>query len=410
MAIRLGGGVIRKPELRRTKDGATTYRVRFRIGTSPRTGKPLQTSETFDSFRDADAFCRDLDDTRDPVLALRRLRQRDDARAAAVVTLDVVAEQYFTHKATRVRSDRTVADYRRDYRNWIAPALGRSPISFIDEADVQRLVDSMSARLSPKSVADRHAILFGIFKYAVAPSRNLAAHNPCIGTDLPPRRKTQAKGLRPAEWQALEPALRAIDTDAADLALFLLSTGWRWSEATAVDAFDVEDDGIRVHVNMGRVVRRNAAGQHVIVEDAKSDAGLRRVELDHEVAGMVRERLGSRTSGLVFTTGRGHQWHYANFLNRCWKPAVAAANLTRNPTPHWLRHTHVVWMATDGNTSLAELQRRIGHESISTTLNVYGRMIEDVSPQALEGFAAMRNRGLSAAARAGRIESGEQPH
>jgi len=39
---------------------------------------------------------------------------------------------------------------------------------------------------------------------------------------------------------------------------------------------------------------------------------------------------------------------------------------------------------------MPELQSRIGHESIQTTINVYGRMLTDVAPTALKGFAAMR--------------------
>src|SRR5699024_10544415 len=132
-------------------------------------------------------------------------------------------------------------------------------------------------QLSPKSVADRHAILHGIFKWASAPSRHIVEHNPCVGTELPKRRRRPPKGLRPAEWQALYAALCQVDTDGADLSHFLISTGWRWSEATALSAYDVEDNGREVHVNVGRVVRRNAAGEFVVVEDTKSDAGMRRI-------------------------------------------------------------------------------------------------------------------------------------
>jgi integrase len=85
----------------------------------------------------------------------------------------------------------------------------------------------------------------------------------------------------------------------------------------------------------------------------------------------------------------GSQWHESNYLTRYWNPAVKAANLSRRPTPHWLRHTHVVWMALSG-ASLPELQSRIGHASITTTINVYGRMLSDVQPAALTAFAAMR--------------------
>jgi hypothetical protein len=46
-------------------------------------------------------------------------------------------------------------------------------------------------------------------------------------------------------------------------------------------------------------------------------------------------------------------------------------------------------MALSG-ASLPELQSRIGHASITTTINVYGSMLQDVSPASLAGFAALR--------------------
>jgi integrase len=248
----------------------------------------------------------------------------------------------------------------------------------------------MIGKLSAKSVIDRHVILHSIYGYALAPSRRLVEHNPCIGTDLPKRRKGQPKGLKPAEWAALSAALQVIDADAADLALFLLATGWRWSEGAALSAYDVWTEGGSTYVTVSHIVRRNAAGQHPIVEDTKSDAGQRRIAVDADCAAMLARRLDRVTGdGLVFTTSSGAQLHYSNFRRDAWNPAVKAANLTRKPSPHWLRHTHVVWMAMSG-ASLPELQSRIGHQSIKTTIDVYGRMLTDVSPTALKGFAAMR--------------------
>ena len=131
------------------------------------------------------------------------------------------------------------------------------------------------------------------------------------------------------------------------------------------------------------------------MQDAKSEAGNRRIKLDQLAADMLRRRLTNVVGdGLVLTNANGNQWHYGNFLNRAWNPAVELAKLTRRPTPHWLRHTHVAWLVMGGAVSLPEIQRRIGHESISTTINVYGRMVDDVSEKALEAFAAFRSQQL----------------
>jgi len=367
------------------KDGRTTYRVRFRLDGSG-------CSETFDTLREARAFCSDIN-TRDARYALHVLH---DTEQAATSSIDAIAEAFFTWKATRVRSDRTIADYRRDYTNWIKPTFGARAAGGVDESDVQAWVDTMHAgtkdkkALSAKSVVDRHALLHSIYAYALAPSRRLVEANPCIGTELPKRHRGQPRGLKPAEWAALQSALTLIDKDAADLALFLLATGWRWSEGAALSAYDVWAEGGITFVTMSHVVRRNAAGQHLVVEDAKSQAGQRRIAIDPEAAAMVARRLARVAGdGLVFTTATGAQWHYSNFRNRAWVPAVKAAALARKPSPHWLRHTHVVWMAMSGAT-LPELQSRIGHESISTTIDVYGSLLTDVAPGALSAFAAMR--------------------
>lgn len=362
-------------------DGTTTWRVRFRHG-----GK--QTSETFTTKRAADVFCSDLDARG----ADHAVRMRDEAeRERRSPTLDSTAESFMAHRARRVRSDRTISDYRRDYRKWISPTLGHRPVSSITEADVQALVEAWTEVLAPKSVLDRHALLHGIIRHAMSPAGGQWVEaDPCLTTDLPKKRRTPAKALRPAEWQALHRALVQVDRDAADVAQVLLASGLRWSEATALDGWAVDDHGTHVTLTVGRVVRRNAAGQHVIVQDVKADASARTVALDPDTSAMVRERAERAGAGLLLTTSRGSRWHYSNFITRAWRPAIDLAGLERRPTPHWLRHTSTVWLLRSG-ASLADVQARIGHASITTTIGTYGTSIADVQPAALAAFTQLMN-------------------
>lgn len=367
---------------RAANDGTITYQALFRDGTKQR-------SKTFATAKAAQDF---LDTIR--VLGVKRALAEADQQPIGL-TLDQVAEQFFEWKAKRVRSDRTITDYRRDYANWIQPFLGHLHASSIDEDDIQKWVSvRMEGKLSAKSIGDRHALLHGIFKFGSSPTRRLIplGHNPTIGTELPVKRRKRPEGLRPAEWQALYSALHSINPDAADLAEFLIASGWRWSEATALSTFDVEDSGEYVSVTMAQVARRDGTGATQIIRDAKSDAGMRRITLDLEASATVRRRLVGREPGsLVFTTSQGSMWNYSHFRNRFWTKAVAAANLGRTVTPHMLRHTAVGYLALSGKVSQAEIQRRIGHEDIRTTINVYGGMIEDVKTEALDFMAAMRN-------------------
>ena len=363
------------------KDGTTTYRVRFRLN-----GR--QSSETFTTLRAAKIFCADLD-SRGAAYAVRMRDEEEHDRRAP--TLDALAEQWFTRREHRTRSDRTVADYRRDYRNWISPTLGHRPVTSITEKDVAELVEDWIAKLAPKSVHDRHFILHGIIKHAMTPAGgSWLTTDPCT-TELPRKRKTPPKALRPAEWAALYAALRQIDPDAADLAQFLVASGLRWSEATALDGWSVDEAGRGlVSVTVGRVVRRNAAGQHVIVDDVKDRAGssARTVRLDRDTSAMIRRRADKAGTGLLFTNRRGNRWHYSNFVDRSWKPAIKLANLERKPTIHWLRHTGTVWALNSG-ASLADVQARLGHSNITTTIGTYGSSITDVGDDVLERMSRM---------------------
>lgn len=374
-----------KPEKRTGKQG-DSWRVRFRH-------RGRQTSETFATRTQAQDFADDLR-KHGVEVAMRlyedRLRHRD------VPTVDEAFAGFIEWKTPRVRSDRTIRDYRAAWERWVSPAFGSLPVIAVTGADVQRWVDGMvEGTSSPKSIADRHALLHGVYKWAASPTQRLVEDDPCVATDLPKARKKMPKGLTLTEWNALYVALSAIDEDAADLADFLLASGWRWSEATALSVGQVEEFGGRMRVNAGWVIRQNADYVNERVEDVKGEGSLRQVKLDEDAAAIVRRRcLGKGPGDLVFTTAQGHQWHYQNFRRRKWNPAVTAAGLDhRGPTPHWLRHTSVAWGILAG-ASLKSLQSRTGHKHFSTTMDTYGLMVEDVEDDVLDRMAAMRTGRL----------------
>lgn len=371
-----------KPEKRTGKHGSS-WRVRFRH-------RGRQTSETFATQRQAADFADDLR-KHGVEMAMRiyedRLRNRD------VLTLDEAFEDFVEWKSTRVRSDRTIRDYRSAWNRWVSPTFGALPIVAVSGADVQSWVNDMhDAKCSPKSIADRHALLHGVFKWAASPTQRLVEDDPCLAIELPKKTRTMPKGLHPTEWQALHVALWEIDPAAADLAEFMVATGWRWSEATALSVGQVEDYAGVMRVNAGWVIRQNAAYVNERVEDVKGEGSLRRIGLDADAAAIVRKHAHGKGPGeLVFTTVEGYQWHYQNFRRRKWNPAVIAAGLEhRNPTPHWLRHTAVAYLAMSG-ANLKEIQARIGHKSITTTMDVYGRMIDDVDAGVVDRAAALRS-------------------
>lgn len=351
-----------------------------------------QTSKTFHDprqaarFRDLIRLLGDGDDTAGWHKAIAEIKAEQENG----FTLDDLAARFFEWKAGDIEP-RTLKDYRRDYANWIQPFLGHRQADAIDELDVQRLVDgwTQSGRLEAKSIADRHMILGSMYRFGSAKVRRLVTHNPCEETQLPAKRRKPPKGVTLAEWQALYSAAQQVNPDAADLMQFIVRTGWRFSEATAllfrdIEEIEVEDRAI-MFATMGAVFRRDGDNRSVRTDDAaKSDAGLRRIKLTPATAALVgRRQVGKGLDDYVFTNPAGNPWRQNNFLYRTWPAILKVAGLDRKPTPHWLRHSHVALLNRAG-VSLVETQRRLGHESIETTFNVYGRMIDDISLDALD--------------------------
>lgn len=368
--------------------GERTWAVLFRQNKKQR-------SKTFASEAAAEEFKNSID-----LFGVERALKYllDEQPKQAGMSLDELAEKWLAAKKSALTPN-IHRGYKRDYDGWIRDRLGFREATSINEGDVQSWVDWMSVRpsatgepLSAKSIADRHAILHQIFKWGSARARGYVDHNPCKETDLPRRTKKPPKGLRIPELMALLEAGERGDRDTADVVAFMAGTGWRISEAIALTAGAVDDDGDRVYVSMDRVHRRGVG----FTEGGKSEASEgRRLRIVGPAVGVLRRRLfdqgGKRLApgDLVFTfkDGRpgvkreGLPWNPTSFRDRRWKALVAAAGLTeRRPTPHWLRHTHVAICHAAG-MSLAEIMRRVGHDDIQTTINTYGRMIDEMNDE-----------------------------
>lgn len=350
----------------RTTASGTTWQVLYRHG-----GR--QASKTFTTEAQA-VRVAGLVDALGPDRAFAALAEELHQTGP---TLDEVAALWFAWKK-RDLTPRALADYRRDYTNWISPHFGHRQADAITEQDIQTWVDrTLAPLLSPKTVADRHALLHGIYAWAAARKRGLVPHNPCLETELPKRTRKAPKGLTMGEWLTLRRAAYSVDLDAADLILFMASTGWRIGEATALMASAIED-GPTMYVSMTHVNRKGEG----VVAGGKSDAAERRIRMLPECATMLRRRVAGLSSphDYVFTNSHSPTglWEPSTFRNRWWAKSVKAAGLVdRKPTPHWLRHTHVMLCHAAG-MSLPEIQRRLGHADIKTTINVYGRMIDDM--------------------------------
>jgi site-specific recombinase XerD len=398
-----------------SKAGVTTYAVLYNKG-----GK--QTSTTFTDAKSAQKF-RDVANAAGVDAALQLLVPTSNHHTV---------DSLFTDWLERKRPDMTTEahrDYQRAYAKWIQPTFGWRDAELVTEKDVQAWVEkTLRPNLSPKSVAKQHALLHGMYKWASSKTVGLIANDPCTETRLPKKKKRPPRGLTIPELHAiLSAASSAEQRDAAEVVAVLAGTGWRPGEVLGMlaGAVEVMPNGL-VYVTQHTAYRRSEG----VVDDGKTDASGRRLRVMGEGANILARRIvGLGFNDLVFPhpnpakKDARRPWAPASFGQEYWPRLTTAAGLDagyvckdcdaadlftsqrathhrkrhghtvergvgRNPTPYWLRHTHVALCHASG-MDLAEIQRRIGHESIQTTIDVYGRMIDGMSDESAAKLDAL---------------------
>jgi integrase len=110
---------------------------------------------------------------------------------------------------------------------------------------------------------------------------------------------------------------------------------------------------------------------------------------------------GRPAEEFIFRNGDGGPLRQPSFHEDRWRRAVTLAQshgLAKRPRFHDLRHTHVAWLVA-ANTPLPKIQQRLGHESIQTTIDVYGGLLRDTDDQvdtAVESLLSTLPRGVRA--------------
>lgn len=235
----------------------------------------------------------------------------------------------------------------------------------------------------PKSIRNRHGLLYCIVQAAVESEPQLRTKNCCAKTRLPrvdDDVDEEMTFLEREEYQRV--AAEITDPDARDLADWLVGTGMRWSEATALKISDLSLNSDRPSANIQRAwkkAKKGSAGGAFYLGPPKTKKARRLLRLaPAQVEVARRHATGRRPDDYLFRTATGKSWRHANYYNRKWLPAVQKAmekGLPKRPRLHDLRHTHVSWLIA-ARIPLPAIQIRLGHESIQTTVDRYGHLVQ----------------------------------
>ena len=245
----------------------------------------------------------------------------------------------------------------------------------------------------------------------------LIAYNPCDDIRVPKRRKQDTDEQVIARDVFRRRLLPAVPDRYRGLVAVAGGAGLRWGEAAGLCADAVDLDAGRL-----RVIRTvvEVSGHTQFKGYPKSTAGRRTIPLPGWLVEFLRthvELYGYGEADLLFANGVGGTHRRTLFRARQWRPSLVRAGLlgsvTQNATQwvgtwtdvdakrhqvrcatenvavvqvarrqagglryHDLRHSYATWLVDDG-VPPNMVQRVMGHERASTTLDLYTRRTDD---------------------------------
>lgn len=368
------------------RDGTIAHDVRFR-----HEGK--QSTKSFVDAASANRWANILRQV-GPTEALALL---SSAATGDAPTVETYAHTYI--ESLSGVEGKTVEDYRTFMRLHISPIFGILPIDAVTPDTISRWVRSQQDKnASSKSIANRHGFMSAMFQSAV--KNRLITVNPCDDTRIPAQESMTENVF--LSWDEFQELYRFIPEHYKPLILLLATTGLRWGEATALRPGDVDLKALTLRVSRAW---KHSSAKGWYIGPPKTARAKRTVSFPQSLADAIRPLMGGE---YLFLNPAGKPVRQSNFWNEVWFPARRLANglpardVTRGageeyaprtggvwdmepstnpigkyPRIHDIRHAHAGWLVARG-IPMITIQRRLGHESLSTTEKIYTHLSPDM--------------------------------
>lgn len=344
----------------------TKYRFRVFIGNDPVTGKQIRLKRSgFDTKKEAQQAYAELLAFYEPTKAKR-------------LTYKQVYNLWIESYRPTVK-DSTLRKTEQLFRDHILPYFGSMYLDEIKPMDCQRFVNIQSASAVRANV--RCVYMAKIFDFAV--ENEFMDKSPAAYIKKP--RKAKQSGFRGREInyytkEQLNQFMKFAEERLSPLwyAFFrlLAYTGMRRGEALALEWSDLDGDIIHVH----KTLTRNDKGVY-ISNTPKTDKSNREILIDEK----TRELLEAldKTSTYIFPSKKGGIMPESQPVKQLHR-VVDGTDLPYI-SPHGLRHTHCSLLFSSG-ASIPEVQDRLGHSDVKTTIEIYNHVYQQDKQKALDNF------------------------
>lgn len=256
----------------------------------------------------------------------------------------------------------------------VEESIGSRKLEFVDGVAVIERFEAIDR--APKTKKNLHTLLSSCLAGAVA--EGFAPENPAVGISSPKGSLAPREAIYPnkQEFGYVSDELGECE----NFVELLAGSGLRYNESTALTrrGFNRMDD-TQLSVRLSRAWKDTAHGFQLRLP--KTLASVCQVTLNEAISGrMVRILRTKKMDELIFTKPSGDFLRPGYLYSYHWAAALAR-QLEARPEPlllqrlrvHDIRHSHASWLIQAG-VPLPVIQKRLGHTSIKTTVDVYGHL------------------------------------
>lgn len=304
-------------------------------------------------------------------------------------SVDAYLDKWLVSAAKPKLRERTFNDYQALMKRYVRGRLGNIKLANLRPLDIQALYSKMLEKgLSARVVRYTHAVLSSALKQAV--QWGMITRNPAQLVQLPKQTRKEMSALSSDEVSRF--LLACKDDRYSALFAFAITTGLRPEEYFALQWKDIDLKHGSVMVRRA-LVRPTGGGWKF--EEPKTARSRRSLPIPATMAKQLiehrrlqlqeRMRLGSEyhNQDFVFATEMGEPLMLQNLAVRHFKPALERATLPSSIRLYDLRHTCATLLLMAGINPKV-VSERLGHASITLTLDTYSHVLPDMQKEAAE--------------------------
>lgn len=298
--------------------------------------------------------------------------------------LGLVADQWWS---TTKLAPKTTETYESTLRTWVLPYFASMPVAAIDKASVRQFVAWMQDEKAQSArgwstagigtVQKAVKVLRLVLGYAVDQGAVRANAADRVGLST-----TQAREMHFLSPDQVDKLAGFVGETWRPLVMFAAYTGLRSGELAGLRVRRLNLDALSVTVaeTVGDV------GGHLHTGGTKTRQ-VRTVPIPSLLVEMMRTQVqGKAPDDYVFGVGATPLRHN-NFYGRYFKPAAKRLGVP-DLRFHDLRHTNAAMLIRLGAHPRA-IMERLGHSSITVTLNTYGHLFPELSKELTEALDAL---------------------